>query len=84
VARIASESEQDVDRIMNHRHNGYEVWRLIKVLTALGADVGITVFPDGRRDRRVVLPETVRKTKDQILRELAEMDGIDYQPEPRL
>jgi hypothetical protein len=31
-----------------------------------------------------VLSETVRKTKGQILRELAEMDEIDYQPEPRL
>ncbi|SIO45035.1 hypothetical protein SAMN05443247_05533 [Bradyrhizobium erythrophlei] len=84
MARIASESEQDVDRIMNHRHNGYEVWRLIKVLTALGADVGITVFPDSGHDRCVVLSETVRKDKEQTLRELAQMDEVDYQPKPRL
>lgn len=84
VARLAGEPEQDLDRVMNHRHGGYEVWRLIKVLAALGADVGITVFPDSGHDRGVVLSETVRKTKEQILRELAEMDEIDYQPEPRL
>jgi len=84
VARLAGEPEEDLDRIVNHQHGGYEVWRLIKVLTALGADVGITVFPDGGHDRGVVLPETVRKSREQILRELAEMDEIDYQPEPRL
>jgi hypothetical protein len=46
VARLAGESEPDVERILRSKHDGYEVWRLIKVLTALGADVGITVFPD--------------------------------------
>jgi predicted XRE-type DNA-binding protein len=84
VAGLAGESEPDVERILRSKHDGYEVWRLIKVLTALGADVGITVFPDNGHGRGVVLPETVRKTKEQILRELAEMDEIDYQPEPRL
>jgi hypothetical protein len=54
------------------------------VLTALGADVGITVFPDSGHDRGVVLSETVRKDKEQTLRELAQMDEVDYQPKPRL
>jgi predicted XRE-type DNA-binding protein len=84
VARLAGEAEQDLDRIMNHRHGDYEVWRLIKVLTALGADVGITILPDSGHDRGVVLSETVRQDKEQILRELAQMDEVDYQPEPRL
>ncbi|OKO73307.1 XRE family transcriptional regulator [Bradyrhizobium sp. AS23.2] len=60
VAKLAGEAEQDLDRIMNHRHDGYEVWRLIKVLTALGADVGIHVLPDSGRDRGIVLSETIR------------------------
>jgi hypothetical protein len=80
VARLASEPEQDLDRIMNYRHDGYEVWRLIKVLTALGADVAITILPDGGHERGVVLPETVRQDKEQLPRELAEMDEVDYQP----
>jgi predicted XRE-type DNA-binding protein len=84
VARLAGESEEDVDRIMSHRHSGYEIWRLIKVLTALGADVGITVVPDSGRDRGVVPPETIRKDKEQILREFAQMDEVDFQPDPRL
>lgn len=84
VAGLAGESEPDVERILRSRHDGYEVWRLIKMLTALGADVGITILPDSGHDRGVVLPETVRKTKEQVLRELAQMDEVDYQPEPRL
>jgi hypothetical protein len=66
VARLADEPEQDLDRIMNHRHGGYEVWRLIKVLTVLGADVVITILPDGGRERGVVLPETVMQGKEQV------------------
>jgi hypothetical protein len=31
-----------------------------------------------------VLSETVRKDKEQTLRELAQMDEVDYQPKPRL
>jgi hypothetical protein len=54
------------------------------VLTALGADVGITVIPNSGHDRGVVLSETIRKDKEQILRELAQTDEVDYQPEPRL
>jgi len=60
LAGLVGESEQDVERILRSKHDGYEVWRLIKVLIALGPDVGITVFPDGGHDRGVVLSETVR------------------------
>jgi hypothetical protein len=54
VARLASESEQDIDRILNYRHDGYQVWRLIKLLCALGADVGISVAKLPRQGRRAV------------------------------
>ncbi|MCK1442792.1 XRE family transcriptional regulator [Bradyrhizobium sp. 48] len=84
VAELVGAPVEDVERILRSRHDGYEVWRLIKVLTALGADVGITVVPDSGHDRGVVLSETVRKIKEQIPRELAAMDEIDYQPDPRL
>jgi Helix-turn-helix domain len=84
VARLAGEPEQDLDKILLYRHDGYEVWRLVKVLTALGADVGITVLPDSGHDRGVVLSETIEKDKAHALRDLAQMDDIDYQPEPRL
>jgi hypothetical protein len=54
------------------------------VLTALGADVGITVLADSGHDRGAVLSETIEKDKVQALRDLAQMDEIDYQPKPRL
>lgn len=50
---------------MNHRHGGYEVWRLIRILTALGADIGIYVVPESGRDRGIVLSETVDDIEGQ-------------------
>lgn len=83
VAKLAGESEQDLDGIMNHRHDGCGVWRLIGALTALG-DVGIHVLPDSGHERGVVLSETIGTDPKQAVRELAQMDEVDYQPEPRL
>lgn len=54
------------------------------MLAESARQTGIRIFPDSGHDHDVLLSETVRKTKEQILRELADMDEIDYQPEPRL
>jgi hypothetical protein len=43
IGRLAGETVQDAERMMSYRHEGYEVWRLIRLLCALGADVGIYV-----------------------------------------
>lgn len=59
LARLAGEAEQDIERIVRSRHDGYEVWHLIRILTALGADVGIFVLPDSGHDRGVVSSETM-------------------------
>jgi predicted XRE-type DNA-binding protein len=59
LARLAGEAVQDIERIVRSRHDGYEVWRLIKMLTALGADVGIFVLPNCGHDRGVVSSETM-------------------------
>jgi predicted XRE-type DNA-binding protein len=84
VAMLAGETEQDVERILRSGHDGFEVWRLIKALCALGADVGISVNRDSGHEKGVVLTHTIEPDKETILRELAQMDEIDYQPEPRL
>ncbi len=84
VAGLAGEPEQDIERILRSRHDGYEVWRLIKVLCALGADVGIVVNRDSGHEKGVILAQTGEADKETILRELAQMDEIDYQPKPRL
>jgi len=44
--------------MLNYRHDGNEVWRLIKVLCALGADVGIYVNRDSGHDRGIVLVQS--------------------------
>jgi hypothetical protein len=59
LAEFAGETQQDVERIVRSRHEGYEVWRLIRILTALGADVGIYVLPDSGHAQGVVLSETI-------------------------
>jgi predicted XRE-type DNA-binding protein len=84
VARLAGESEQDIHRILNYRHDGYEVWRLIKLLCALGADVCISVARESGHHKGIVLSQTIHDDKESTLRDLAQMDEIDYQPQPRL
>jgi hypothetical protein len=45
--------------MMNYRHDGYEVWRLIKLLCALGADVGIYVNRDSGHEKGIVLSQSI-------------------------
>lgn len=59
LARLVGETEPDIGRIVTSRHDGYEVWRLIKILTALGADVGTVVLPDSGHRRGVVTSDTI-------------------------
>lgn len=58
MARLAGEPEQDLDRVMNHRHGGYEVWRLMKMLSALG-DVLITVSPSGLFEKGIIYSKNI-------------------------
>lgn len=64
VARLAGEAESDIERIVRSRHGGYEVWRLVRILTVLGADVVIYVLPESGSDRGVVVSETVGWTTE--------------------
>lgn len=41
----AGETKPDIEQILRSRHARFEVWRLIRILTALGADIGICVSP---------------------------------------
>jgi predicted XRE-type DNA-binding protein len=60
IGGLAGEAEQDADRMMNYRHDGYEVWRLIKLLSALGADVGIYVNRNSGHDKGIVLSQSIK------------------------
>ena len=35
AAEITGQKQSDLSRIINHRHNDYSVWRLMKMLSAL-------------------------------------------------
>lgn len=52
--------------VLRLRHDGVAVWRLIKILSALGADVGIYVLRDSGHDRGIVLSETVGSDRDGL------------------
>jgi predicted XRE-type DNA-binding protein len=84
LAELVGMSEQDVVSILRSLHDAIDVWKLIKVLNALGADVGISVLPDCGHEVGTVFSETIRNDNETALRELAQMDEVDYQPEPRL
>jgi predicted XRE-type DNA-binding protein len=58
AAGITREMQADLSRIVNSRFEDYSVWRLIKILSALGTDVLIAVNPSGGNDRGVILSHT--------------------------
>lgn len=45
VADATGLEPADVSRIVNSRFEGYSVWRLMKVLAALGSDIVIGIMP---------------------------------------
>jgi predicted XRE-type DNA-binding protein len=59
AAEITGQKQSDLSRIINHRHNDYSVWRLMKMLSALGADVLITVNPSGAFEKGIIYSKNV-------------------------
>ncbi|MBV9562675.1 MAG: XRE family transcriptional regulator [Bradyrhizobium sp.] len=59
AAELTGQKQSDLSRIINHRHNDYSVWRLMKMLSALGADVLITVNPSGAFEKGIVYSKNV-------------------------
>ena len=45
--------------MMNYPHDEYDVWRLIKLLCALGADVGIYINRTSGHERGIVLSQSL-------------------------
>jgi predicted XRE-type DNA-binding protein len=59
TAQITGLEQSDVSRIINYRHDTYSVWRLMKMLSALGADILITVNPTSEYEHGVILSQNV-------------------------
>jgi len=45
AAEMTGQKQSDISRIINGKFDEYSVWRLLKILSALGADVVIAVNP---------------------------------------
>jgi predicted XRE-type DNA-binding protein len=65
-ADLTEQKQADISRIINSRHAEYSVWRLMKILAALGADVGIVVNPDSGNDRGIILPQTLEAPEETV------------------
>jgi predicted XRE-type DNA-binding protein len=59
AAEMTGQKQSDVSRIINYRHDDYSVWRLMKMLSALGADILITVNPSSDYEHGVILSSNV-------------------------
>jgi hypothetical protein len=66
IGRLAGETEQDADRMMNYPQDGYDAWRLIKLLSALGADVGIYINRTSGHERGIVLSQSLADALDEV------------------
>jgi predicted XRE-type DNA-binding protein len=65
AAEIVGVSESDVSRISNSLVDDYSVWKLMKVLAALGSDVVIRINPAGD-EPGVILSERVKPQVEDI------------------
>lgn len=59
AAGITGQKQADLSRIVNSRFDDYSVWRLMKILSALGTDVLIAVNQSGGTDQGVILAQTM-------------------------
>lgn len=66
VADLAGHKQADISRIVNSRHAEYSVWRLMKILSALGADIGIMINVDSGNEQGVILSQTLEAAEEAI------------------
>ena len=66
VADMTDQKQADISRIINSRHAEYSVWRLMKILSALGADIGIVVNPESGNERGIILSQTLEAPEETV------------------
>ena len=77
AAEIAGMSQSDVSAIANSLVDKYSVWKLMKVLAALGSDIVICISPAGD-EPGVILSETVKPQAEDISETKAEAAMTDF------
>ena len=66
AAEITGQKQSDISRIINGKFDEYSVWRLLKVLGALGADVVIAVNPSSDNDHGMIIAQTVEREEPAL------------------
>lgn len=66
VAHLAGEEQPDISKMVNSRHDKISVWRLMKVLTALGVDIGIMINVDSGNERGVIMSHTLEAPEAEM------------------
>jgi predicted XRE-type DNA-binding protein len=66
AAALTGQSQPDISRIVNGHLDEISVWRLLKVLSALGADVMIAVNPDGQEERGIIAAVTLDAPEESV------------------
>ena len=73
AAKITGQKQSDISRVINSRFDDYSVWRLIKMLSTLGADVLIAVSPDAQG---LIMSQTVGGPDQKDQQEYAPTPGM--------
>jgi predicted XRE-type DNA-binding protein len=66
AAAVTGQKQSDLSRIVNSRFDDYSVWRLLKVLSALGADVLIAVNPNGQEEHGIIMSRTLEAPDETV------------------
>jgi predicted XRE-type DNA-binding protein len=66
AAVLTGLKQPDVSRIVNNRFQDLSVWKLLKVLSALGADVMIAVNPNSGEERGIIASQTVEVPEETV------------------
>ena len=66
AAVVTGQKQSDLSRIVNSRFDDYSVWRLLKVLSALGADVLIAVNPNGQEEHGIIMSRTLEAPDETV------------------
>jgi predicted XRE-type DNA-binding protein len=71
AAEMTGLKQADVSRIVNSRFDDYSVWRLMKVLAALGSDILIAINPANEHEPGVIMPQNVEASDEEGARGMA-------------
>lgn len=66
AGEIAGLKQPDVSRIVNSRFQDISLWKLLKTLSALGADVMIAVNTNGGGERGIIASQTVEPLEEAV------------------